>query len=107
MRLRGTQCWRKRFHFPYLCVLGLLDILSWYLMSFLCLFACVHRERAERERQESLQMQQEVTYNTARILEQQQQFQNVERDVKQIEEIFKDLSMLVQEQGIQIGMMLF
>lgn len=47
-------------------------------------------------------MQQETTYNNARILEQQEQFKAIEKDVAQIEEIFKDLSMLVGEQGIQI-----
>jgi hypothetical protein len=52
-------------------------------------------------------MQQEVEYNNARILEQQEQFKIVERDVAQIEEIFKDLSMLVTEQGIQIGIYFF
>jgi t-SNARE complex subunit (syntaxin) len=58
---------------------------------------------AEQDRLQQQIRQEELSFNAAMIQERQQQFQTMERDIAQIEEIFKDLSMLVSEQGIQIG----
>ena len=59
-----------------------------------------------RQRQQQQHISEDVASNRARILEQQAQFQTIERDITQINDIFQDLNMLVMEQGVQIGTVL-
>ena len=61
------------------------------------------RVGGRREQRQKLLVQREIDFNNALMLEQQEQYKSIERDVVQIGDIFKDLSLLVNEQGIQIG----
>jgi hypothetical protein len=57
----------------------------------------------QRPDSDQLLVQAEVDFNAALVQERQEQFRHIEREVTMVGDIFKDLSLLVNEQGIQIG----
>lgn len=54
-------------------------------------------------RQEVLWLGNEVAFNEAIIEEREQGFKDIQEQIVQANEIFKDLAVLVHEQGITIG----
>ena len=60
------------------------------------------RRNQQVQEQESIRMAARVEQNRAIILERQAEYQAIERDIVQIDDIFKDLNMLVLDQGIAI-----
>lgn len=55
------------------------------------------------ERQSQIQRQAEMQHDTELLLERQQQMRQIEADVLDVNQIFKDLSSLVADQGQTIG----
>ena len=54
-------------------------------------------------RQEVLQLENEVVFNEAIIEEREQGIQEIQQQIGEVNEIFKDLAVLVHEQGVMIG----
>lgn len=54
-------------------------------------------------RQEILLLDNEIAFNEAIIEEREQGFRDIEEQIGQANEIFKDLAVLVHEQGVVIG----
>lgn len=55
-------------------------------------------------RQEVLQLDNEIVFNEAIIEEREQGIQEIQHQIGEVNEIFKDLAVLVHEQGVMIGM---
>lgn len=55
-------------------------------------------------RQEVLQLDNEIVFNEAIIEEREQGIQEIQQQIGEVNEIFKDLAVLVHEQGVMIGM---
>lgn len=56
----------------------------------------------ESRRQEVLQLENEVVFNEAIIEEREQGIQEIQQQIGEVNEIFKDLAVLVHEQGVMI-----
>jgi syntaxin 7 len=56
----------------------------------------------ESRRQEVLQLENEVVFNEAIIEEREQGLQEIQQQIGEVNEIFKDLAVLVHEQGVMI-----
>lgn len=54
-------------------------------------------------RQEVLQLDNEIVYNEAIIEEREQAIQDIQEQIGEVHEIFKDLATLVHSQGVVIG----
>lgn len=54
-------------------------------------------------RQEILQLDNEIVFNEAIIEEREQGIQEIQQQIGEVNEIFKDLAVLVHDQGIMIG----
>jgi hypothetical protein len=54
-------------------------------------------------RQEFFQLENEVSFNEAIIEERDQGIKEIQNQISEVNEIFKDLAVLVNEQGIVIG----
>lgn len=54
-------------------------------------------------RQEVLQLDNEIVYNEAIIEEREQAIQDIQQQIGEVHEVFKDLATLVHSQGIIIG----
>ncbi|KAJ0989805.1 hypothetical protein J5N97_008161 [Dioscorea zingiberensis] len=64
-----------------------------------------HEQRAllvESRRQEILQLDNEIVFNEAIIVERGQGIQEIQQQIGEVNEIFKDLAVLVHDQGIMI-----
>jgi syntaxin 7 len=58
---------------------------------------------AEQRRQDYLQLDNEVVFNEAVIEEREQGIREIQQQIGEVNEIFKDLAVLVNEQGVMIG----
>ncbi|KAJ7538034.1 hypothetical protein O6H91_11G032100 [Diphasiastrum complanatum] len=56
----------------------------------------------EQHRQEVFQLENEVTFNEALIEEREQGIKEIQEQIGEVNEIFKDLAVLVHEQGVMI-----
>lgn len=56
-----------------------------------------------RCRQEVLLLDNEISFNEAIIEEREQGIQEIQQQIGEVNEIFKDLAVLVHEQGTMIG----
>lgn len=54
-------------------------------------------------RQEVLLLDNEIVFNEAIIEEREQGIQEIQQQIGEVNEIFKDLAVLVHEQGVMIG----
>lgn len=54
-------------------------------------------------RQEVLLLDNEIIFNEAIIEEREQGIQEIQQQIDQVNEIFKDLAVLVHDQGVVIG----
>lgn len=54
-------------------------------------------------RQEVLLLDNEIVFNEALIEERDQGIQDIQQQIGEVNEIFKDLAVLVHEQGVMIG----
>ncbi|XP_019445278.1 PREDICTED: syntaxin-23-like isoform X1 [Lupinus angustifolius] len=61
----------------------------------------------ESKRQEVLFLDNEIAFNEAIIDEREQGIQEIQQQIGEVNEIFKDLAVLVHEQGTMIGMLAF
>jgi hypothetical protein len=77
-------------------------VLSFHMHTCVCV-NCTCGGSRQRPDSDQLLVQAEVDFNAALVQERQEQFRHIEREVTMVGDIFKDLSLLVNEQGIQIG----
>ncbi|KAE8734539.1 hypothetical protein F3Y22_tig00000764pilonHSYRG00265 [Hibiscus syriacus] len=89
--------WSKTFHtnFPSLCYC------NWLQEPFLC----DPYSSKKMCRQEVLLLDNEIGFNEAMIDEREQGIREIEEQIGQVNDIFKDLAVLVHDQGVVIGKM--
>ncbi|KAH7315038.1 hypothetical protein KP509_21G031200 [Ceratopteris richardii] len=68
--------------------------------------AQVQAQRLEQRRQEVLFLDNEIIFNEALIEERDQGIREIQQQIGEVNEIFRDLAVLVHEQGILIGVVL-